>query len=101
MKFTEAMICWNPDTDEIAVGPWPDQTGWSKQYLASVGACEARLHDMDEAQQGRTLFIHFNTIVVGDNVGVQAAHQAFLKIDEYRQLISPDITGAETNEVSP
>ena len=95
MKFTEAMICWNPDTDKIAVVPWPDQKRWSKQYQATTGACEARLHDMDEAQRGRMLFIHFNTIVVGDHVGVEAAHQAFLEIDEYRQLISPDIKGAE------
>ena len=101
MKFTEAMICWNPDTDEIAVGPWPDYTRWSNKYLASTGACETRLHDMDEAQRGRMLFIHFNTIVVGDSVDVQAAHQAFLEIDEYRQLISPDIEGAEPDEVSP
>ncbi len=46
------------------------------------------------------LFIHFNTIVVGDQVGVEATHQAFLEIDEYRQLISPDIKGAETDEAS-
>ena len=100
MKFTEAMICWNPDTDEIAVGPWPDKTDWSKRYLMSDGACEFRLHDMDEAQRGRMLFIHFNTIVARDQVGVEATHRAFLEIDEYRQLISPDIKEAETDEAS-
>ncbi len=95
MKFTEAMIAWNPGTAQIEIGSWPDNDGWSKRYLATTGACEASLHEMTEDQQIAMLFIHFNTVVVGDHVDVQAAHQAFLKIDEYRKYIAPDIEGAE------
>ena len=41
------------------------------------------------------LFIEFNTIVVRDQVPVEAVHREFLKIDEYRKRISPDIPGAD------
>jgi hypothetical protein len=38
---------------------------------------------------------HINTLVVCDRIPVEAAHHAFLKIDEYREMISPDVPGAE------
>ena len=41
------------------------------------------------------MFLLFNTITVRDGVSVEATHKAFLKIDEYRQTISPDTPGAE------
>ena len=40
------------------------------------------------------LFVSFHTMVVRDKVDVQAAHQAYLEIEEYRQTISPDCDGA-------
>jgi hypothetical protein len=40
------------------------------------------------------LFIEFHSIVVRDQVPVDAAHNAFLAIDEYRDRIAPDILGA-------
>lgn len=95
MKFTEAMIAWNHDSDQIKVGPWPERNDWSDAYEATTGACETRLHLMTPDQQRALLFIHFNTIVVGDGVDVQAAHRAFLKIDEYRNDISPHLPGAD------
>lgn len=35
------------------------------------------------------LFIEFHTIVVRDKVPIQAAHKAFLAIDEYRDVSPP------------
>jgi hypothetical protein len=98
MKFTEAMIAWNPGTDEIAVGPWPDSTRWSDAYKFTTGACLMELHKMQPETQRAMLFIHFNTIVVRDCVSPQVAHRAFLAIDEYRLAISPDQLGAEDAE---
>ena len=48
----------------------------------------------DEYKRDMMLFIEFHTIVVRDKVPVEAAHRAFLAIDEYRDRISPDIEGA-------
>ena len=95
MKFTQAMIAWNPGTDEIAVGLWPDTTGWSDAYKSTTGACLAELHEMQPVAQRAMLFIHYNTIVVRDCVSPQVAHRAFLAIDEYRLAISPNQLGAE------
>ena len=36
MKPVEAMYGWNPDSNEIDVGPWPDTTGWSDRYTGLV-----------------------------------------------------------------
>lgn len=41
------------------------------------------------------VFIDFHTAVVGYGIDPVAAHTEFLKIDEYRRKISPDIEGAE------
>jgi hypothetical protein len=41
------------------------------------------------------MFIDFHTLVVGDGIDPLAAHAEFLKIDEYRRRISPDIDGAD------
>jgi endonuclease YncB( thermonuclease family) len=99
MKFLEAMIAWNPNTDEVDVGPWPDRSGWSRRYRRTVGACFTELRDMSGEERERRLFIDFNTLVVRDGVPPAAAHKAFLKIDEYRSSISPDMPGAEGGDV--
>jgi hypothetical protein len=70
VRYQDALIAWTPGTDQIKVG--------------------------NIVQRGDLmLFIEFNTIVVRDNVSVEAAHKAFLAIDEYRERISPDIEGAD------
>jgi hypothetical protein len=100
MKYLEAMIAWNPGTDKIMVGPWPDDTGWSSDYRHTEGACTAILHDLQPDRLLANLFILFNTVTVRDCVPSSAAHWAFLAIDEYRQSIPPDEFGAE-NSVGP
>ena len=98
MKFTEAMIAWTPGTDRIAVGLWPDETHWSRDYLFTAGACDLALHRMSSDARRATLMVHFNTCVVRDCIPPQVAHRAFLTIDEYRRAISPDQLGAEDEE---
>jgi hypothetical protein len=95
MKQIECMYAWTPGTDQIAVGPWPDVTGWSDRYDYTGGACYAEVHKMTSVGQERRLFIDFNTVVVRDGVPVKAAHNAFLQINEYRALISPNTEGAD------
>ena len=95
MKFSEALIAWNNKSDKIEVRPWSDRTEWSDDYDMIAGACYPQIREMTEDRRNCQLFIDFNTIVVGDGVDVQAAHRAFLEIDEYRSLISPDIEGAD------
>nr|WP_321985212.1 hypothetical protein [uncultured Lichenicoccus sp.] len=96
MKQLECMYAYDCDSDRIEFGPWPDKPGgWSDRYEMTMGACETDIRKMSELGRHKRLFIDFNTIVVRDGVPVEAAHRAFLRIDEYRRLISPDAPGAE------
>jgi hypothetical protein len=104
MKLIEAMIAWNPEeypagsnpsAGQIEVGQWPDKAGWSRRYRRTVGACFTETHEMSNAERERQMFLDFHTCVVRDGIDPQKAHKAFLVIDEYRMLISPDIEGAE------
>jgi len=95
MKLIEAMIAYTPGTDQIEVGIHPDKTGWTKNYVRTVGACFSDHRERTDIERMLMMFIDFNTIVVRDKVDAQVAHRAFLAIDEYRKLISPDMEGAE------
>lgn len=90
----DCLIAWDPDTKRVAVGRHPDLTGWSNDYACTAGACYASLADMTPDQRLAQLFIDFHTLVVGDGIPAQQAHEAFLSIKEYRAAISPDIPGA-------
>jgi hypothetical protein len=50
---------------------------------------------MSPDQLAAQIFIDFHMIVLRDGVDVQAAHRAFLKIDEFRGSIAPDIPGED------
>lgn len=101
MKYQEALIAWTPGTDLIRVGPLigADQDDWTDypvRYVMTGGAAYIGLRKCaDKQRRDMMLFIEFNTIVVRDKIPVEAAHREFLKIEEYRQRISPDIAGAE------
>jgi hypothetical protein len=91
LKYQEALIAWTPKTDRIRVGPLleSDEPDWTEHPIryAYTGLRKCT----DKLRRDMMLFIEFNTIVVRDKIPVEAAHREFLKIDEYRQQISPDI----------
>ena len=92
------MVGWAPGEPEaVEVGPWPDRTGWSDPpgHRFTNGCCELARHKWPEDRKVMMMFINFHTLIVRDGIDPQAAHREFLKIDEYRRRISPDINGAE------
>jgi len=101
MKYREALIAWTPNTGQIRVGPLlregdPDWTAHPIKYVSKGGAAFTVLRRCENATlRDLMLFIEFHTIVVRDRIPVDAAHREFLKIDEYRRRIAPDIHGAE------
>jgi len=112
MKIEETMVAWVPrhlkspglvsegdmPPGAIAVGPWPDRTGWTDPYFMTDGACmvEWRKLIKDEGEWAAVAFtfIIWNTAVGRDGIDPQDAHNAFLKIDEYAERCSPDMKGA-------
>lgn len=95
MKQTETMIAWNRETDQVRVFRWPDTERLSRAYRLTTGACDTDLERASLLERLAHLFIAFNTLVVRDRVSPEAAHKAFLEIDEYRAAISPYQQGAE------
>lgn len=100
------MIAWAPSwrtptgrrtarPGSVKVVPWPDSEDLASEHPSTVGACLARLHKLNKHQRAAQLFIDFHTLVVRDGISPADAHREFLKIDEYRRLIAPDIVGAE------
>ncbi|GJE59042.1 hypothetical protein [Methylobacterium trifolii] len=103
MKQSEALIAWTParwaelrpeTAGQVVVVPFPDTEGASRGFVMRAGASSSALHTLgDEARIAR-LFIDFQTLVVRDGIDPEAAHRAFLAIDEYRYRIAPDTEGA-------
>ena len=101
MKYQQALIAWTPGTDLIRVGPLlenihnHDWTEYPISYDCTGGAAYIGLRNCeDKLQRDMMLFIEFHSIVVRDQIPVEAAHREFLKIDEYRERIAPDIQGS-------
>lgn len=90
MKAKECMIAWNPDSNEIEVGPWPDQTKWSRPYRKSGGAAYLHIQEMSHTELIGYLFI-VAIHLIRDNVSPSAVHNAFYQIDEYRDGLAADV----------
>lgn len=102
MKYKDCLIAYTPAWDEssqtkgqIKVGYCPDEDGWSDAYSYTTGGVFTNRQKMDHWQQVSMMFADFHAAVVRDGVDPQDVHKAFLAIDEYRKVISPDIKGAE------
>ncbi len=95
------MVAWiSGDPMAVEVGPWPDTGGWIDRVFSgrrtfTVGCCELVRQDWPDERKVMMMFIDFHTLIVRDGIDPQAVHKQFLKIDEYRCRISPDIKGAE------
>lgn len=90
MKLLEAMLAWDPGTDRVKVGPWPDQTGWSDEYQCTSLATYTVFHENPEnptwqiACMAGALF----SILARDGISFPALHREMVKIDEYRGLLA-------------
>jgi hypothetical protein len=111
MKASDADVVWVPRLP----GEWyekngrsaPDNegsvrverhlSGWKRtkgdrcRPAANLGYAGAR----NEMTAPLSVFILFNTLVVRDGIDPEAAHRAFLDIDEYRQYVSRGKVGDE------
>ena len=71
---------------------------WDRRYGNTIGCCFSERHKMSDDQKKMMMMVDFHTVVVGANIKIEDAHREFLKIKEYRFLISPDIPGAEIDD---
>jgi hypothetical protein len=69
---------------------------WSDCYAYVSGTCYTARHAMSLEGKVLMMFIDFHTCVTRDGIDPQRAHREFLKIDEYRCRISPELAGARS-----
>ena len=95
MKYSEAILLWNPGTDEqqskdVVLVPLGSGLSWSKKYRMSGGAAFIAIRHGNIRENRLRVLVDFVTLTVRDNVEAAAAHEAFCAIKEYRDLLSPD-----------
>ena len=84
MKAKECMFAWNPNSNEVEVGAWPDEFGWSGKYMMTAGATYTRIHDMTHDQLVAYMYIEAIHLIIRDKVDPISVHNAFSNIEEYR-----------------
>jgi hypothetical protein len=92
MKAKDTMIAYNPDTGEVKVGPWPDNTGWSDGPYSTTGACYLNRHKYPKCFK-MMVFIDAIHLIVRDKMDPMTVHKALLAIDEYVDGCSDDMPG--------
>jgi hypothetical protein len=75
----------------VEVGEHPDTTGWTDPYDQTITCCEFGRGGLELSSKIAALFIDFHALVVRDGIDPLALHREFLKIEEYRYHIHPDI----------
>jgi hypothetical protein len=89
MKLRDTKIAWNP-RGGIQVGSRHEH-GWDEGYRRTTGGvCFDIRAARGEAAKVFAL-AEFHAIVLRDGVRIRDAHREFLKIDEYRDAIAPEL----------
>jgi hypothetical protein len=99
VKATDVMLCWNPNSADVALVPWPDREGRSDRYLMTTLACNLDLHRRGFERRKLIVFIEAMHLIVRDGVDPVALHRTLLALDEYRDGCAPDMPGM--SEVQP
>lgn len=91
MKAINAMICWNPNSDQIMVVEHPDTTRETNHLQSSVGACYKSWKEASDDHRKLWLAAEIITLLIRDKVCPKAAHKALSVIDEYNEMIPEDL----------
>ncbi|WP_455233306.1 hypothetical protein [Geopseudomonas aromaticivorans] len=87
---TEAMLCWTPGTDSVALVPWPDTRGLSDHFEASSLACWDYVQKMDFRQRQILVLIEATHLMVSEGCSPQAVHRALCGLREYCVTLAED-----------
>ena len=85
MTAKNQMILWNPGTDQIRVADHPGG-GRYREYRMSAGACYFGWKQKTFEQRKCQLAAEALTIAIRDRVPIEAIHEAFSNLDEWRAL---------------
>ena len=91
MRFKECLIAWNPNSNQVKVGPWPDPYNWSGKYTMTGGAANLDVRSMETVFVMARMLYEFWMIVTVDRVDLDAVHNAFMAIDKYAKMVKRDM----------
>ena len=86
-----AILCWNPRSNEVALVPWPDTHGKSDHYMMTSLAVYTHVRESDFEQRKAIVFIEAMHLIVRDGCDPASVHGALLGLDEYRAGCAPDM----------
>ncbi|WP_439814647.1 hypothetical protein [Zavarzinia sp. CC-PAN008] len=88
------MVEWDPgDPTSVRVGPWPDRTGWTRNWTFKTGAYDQDGSATTPAEQFGAMMTIFALLVVRDGLDPALLHREFRKIDAYRAQVGHRIDG--------
>jgi len=88
---TNGMLCWDPETDQVAVIRWPDTGDRSRPYSMTGLACESYVREADFEQRKAIVFIEAIHLIVRDRCDPDAVHRALLNLEEYQDGLADDL----------
>jgi hypothetical protein len=90
MTAKDKVICWNPDSDQVAIFTHP-MNGRGRNYRRSVGACDICWRNLSFKERSLKIAGELLTIALRDNVPLAALHKALSPLDEYAALLAEDV----------
>jgi hypothetical protein len=78
------ILCWNPDSDEVALFAWPDTNQLSRHYKRTSLACFSGFSESSFEKRKAQIFIEAMHLIIRDGCSPAAVHNALLGLKEYR-----------------
>lgn len=79
----EVILCWNSNSDEVAIVPFPDTDRLSKDYDFTALACYADMRYKSFEELKTIVFIEAMHLIVRDGCDPVAVHKALSAVKEY------------------
>lgn len=93
VSMTDVMLCWNPNSADVRLVPWPNTSLVSDKYLHTHFACMHYVHEATFAERKLLAFIIANQLIVRDRCDPYAVHRTLCRLEEYQAGLSLDTPG--------
>jgi hypothetical protein len=87
------MLCWNPDSDQVALIDLADPYNLSKEYSRKTFAYFSGFRKCSFEKRKAQLFIEAMHLIIRDGCSPEAVHKALLELEEYRDGLACDMPG--------
>ncbi|MBE7422328.1 MAG: hypothetical protein HS110_07850 [Zoogloeaceae bacterium] len=91
MDVTNGILCWTPNTADVAVVPWPDEAGFSEGFGMTALGCWNYARHLEFEERKALVFVEAMHLIVRDKMPADAVHAALWVLDEYRDGCAEDM----------